>query len=242
MAMKISKSRAAFAAAMLVGMSVLAACGSDKDTAENAPSAVQPSIAPSTPWTPSASPTQAASPSGSPSASADAEFLAAADWPTGSRYGTWNAQGEKDGLRDPEHFCIKGVLPTADTEYQSYGSDLEAEGTQFVVDTGSEEDATALATKLNAALDGCVAAYDEEFPGEDTSATKYADLDLGGGVKQSGFFFAPKDSEYHMQLVAVGRVGQTVTVIVLGQGGKADEAPKDAFAATVAKAMEKLEG
>lgn len=60
------------------------------------------------------------------------------------------------------------------------------------------------------------------------------------GAALSGFFFAPKDSEYHLQLIAVGRVGETVTVVVLGQAGKADEAPKDAFKATVATAMQKL--
>ncbi|MGQ0842719.1 MAG: hypothetical protein ACT4QF_01160 [Sporichthyaceae bacterium] len=239
--MKISKSRAAFAAAMLVGVSVLAGCGGKDEVESNdAPPPAAPVVTPTVSPEP-ATPAPSASPSGSPSAAAaDVEFLAAADWPAGSRYGTWKPQGEQEGLPDPEYFCITGELPADDTEYQTYSSDREAEARQFVVETESQDEAKALVAKLGTALDGCVERYRKAFPIDEASGEQYADLDLGDGVKRAGFFFAPKDSEYTMQLMAVGRVGATVTVVVLGQGGKADEAPKDAFEATVAKAMEKI--
>lgn len=47
---------------------------------------------------------------------------------------------------------------------------------------------------------------------------------------------------YTPQLYAVGRSGPTVTVVVLGQMGKAQEAPLDAVKCTVTAAMGSLGG
>jgi hypothetical protein len=234
--MKIHKTRVAVAAAMLVGLSVLAACGDDKDEAKSDTPAVV--VTPSETAAPSTEPSGSPSPSGSPTTGDDdAEFLAVGDLPTGSRYGTWRAEAEKDGLRDPEYFCIKGELPADDTEFTTYSSDLEAEAAQFIVDAESETDAQDLVTALKESLASCVEDYKKENPSDGASGKDYGDH---AGATLFGRFFAPKDSEYNLQMFAVGRSGSTVTVVVLGQGGKEDEAPLDAFKSMVSAAMGKL--
>lgn len=235
--MKIHKTRGAVAVAMLVGLSVLAGCGDSKDEAVDTPPVVTPVVTPSATSTPSTTPSGSPSPSGSATPDDDAEFLAATDLPKGERYGTWRAEAAKDGLRDPEYFCISGELPADDTEFTTYGSDLEAEATQFIVDTESETDAQDLVAALKESLAGCVDAYKKENPADGASGKDYPDH---AGASIVGRFFAPKDSEYNAQMFAVGRSGSTVTVIVLGQGGKEDEAPLDAFKTMVSAAMGKL--
>lgn len=228
--MKVGDVRIAttIAAALVLGSAGLAGCAESNTVQPAAPPVDLPVSAP-------ASPTSSAKPG-----AAEPSFLSATDLPTGDRYGTWNAQGEESGLPDPEYFCITGELPADETEYQTYGSDLDAEVRQFIVSAESGDEAEDLVETLNTAVDGCVERYAKAFPVDEVSGEKYGEMDLGEGVTLAGRFFAPKDSEYSMQLYAVGRSGSTVTVVVLGQMDKAAEAPLDAFKSTVTAAMGKL--
>ena len=197
---------AVVAMAMAAG---LAGCGSSTHVEVGAP----PSSA-------SPTPTASASPIG---------FLAAADLPQGDRYGAWTRGEQTAGLGDPPYFCLAKVLPTDRTTLRLYSSDKDAEARQFLV---SAADA-GLETAVRAAVADCAARYRKAFPHDGASGKDYPEASTGPAV--SGVFFAPKDSEYGMQLYAVKRSGDALSVLVLAQGGKADEAPVDAFRTSAAK-------
>jgi hypothetical protein len=170
----------------------------------------------------------AAAPSPTPTA-APIDFLAAADLPQGERYGTWKRGEVSNGLGDPPYFCLAEALPADRTTLRLYSSDKDAEARQFLVRAAD----AALETEVRSAVADCATRYATKFPQDKASGRDYpAD---GAGPAVSGVFFAPKDSEYSMQLYAVKRSGDVLTVLVLGQGGTAEEAPVAAFRASAAK-------
>jgi hypothetical protein len=166
----------------------------------------------------------------SPPASAAAlNFLAAGDLPQGDRYGTWKRGEVTDGLGDPPYFCLAEALPADRTTHRLYSSGLEAEARQFLVRSAD----AALETEVRSAVADCATRYAAKFPQDSATGKDYPADASGPGV--TGVFFAPKDSEYGMQLYAVKRSGDALTVLVLAQGGTAGEAPVDAFRASAAK-------
>jgi hypothetical protein len=174
--------------------------------------------------------TSAPSPSATPSAGAAAtDFLAAADLPQGDRYGTWKQGAVTEGLGDPPYFCLLEALPADHTTVRRYGSDKDAEARQFLV-RGAD---AALEAEVRSAVADCAARYRAKFP-QDRATGKDYPADASGPAI-SGVFFAPKDSEYGMQLYAVKRSGDVLTVLVLAQGGTPAEAPVQAFRASAAK-------
>lgn len=173
---------------------------------------------------PATSPTPSASPSGAPM-----DFLAASDLPQGDRYGTWQRGDVIEGLGDPPYFCLREALPSERTTLRLYSSDKDAEARQFLVRSAD----AALETEVRDAVAGCASRYKLKFPEDKATAKDYPANASGPAL--SGVFFAPKDSEYNLQLYAVKRSGDTLSVLVLGQGGTAAEAPVDAFRASAAK-------
>jgi hypothetical protein len=172
--------------------------------------------------------TPAVTPSPTPSA-ATIGFLAAADLPQGARYGSWRRGEVIDGLGDPPYFCLVEALPADRTTLRLYSSDKDAEARQFLVRAAD----AALETEVRSAVADCASRYTRKFPQDKASGKDYPATAAGPAV--NGVFFAPKDSEYGMQLYAVKRSGDVLTVLVLGQGGTADEAPVAAFQASAAK-------
>jgi hypothetical protein len=177
---------------------------------------------------PAGSPTSSASPTPTPSG-APLDFLAAADLPQGDRYGTWERGEVTQGLGDPPYFCLQEALPADRTTLRLYSSDKDAEARQFLVRSAD----AALETEVRSAVAGCAARYRSKFPQDRATGQDYPATASGPAV--NGVFFAPKDSEYNMQLYAVKRSGDVLTVLVLAQGGTAAEAPVDAFRASAAK-------
>jgi hypothetical protein len=195
----------------LAGLAGLAGCGS---------SGHEEVVAPAGTPTSSSSPT--------PSAAA-VDFLAASDLPQGDRYGTWQRGDQQAGLGDPPYFCLAEALPADRTSLRLYSSGMDAEARQFLV-RGAD---AALETEVRSAVADCAARYRSKFPQDKATGQDYPATASGPAI--NGVFFAPKDSEYSMQLYAVKRSGDTLSVLVLGQGGQAAEAPVDAFRASAAK-------
>jgi hypothetical protein len=157
------------------------------------------------------------------------DFLAAADLPQGDRYGTWQRGEVAESLGDPPYFCLVEALPADHTTLRVYSSDKDAEARQFLVRAAD----AALEAEVRAAVADCATRYAGKFPKDKASAKDYPATAAGPAV--SGVFFAPKDSEYGMQLYAVKRSADVLSVLVLAQGGTANEAPVDAFRASAAK-------
>lgn len=165
-------------------------------------------------------------------------FLATSDLPATPEAKTWTEQpGTQSGLPDPEYTCIKGLLPAASTTYKSWSGDMTAEARQFVTVFADAAAAKSAVTAVEASISKCADAVDDGK----TTVERYGQYpDVADGVSVHGAFFAPVNSEYHLQLFGVGRDGATVVVTTLGQMGQESDAPVDAFTATAKTAVEKV--
>ena len=166
-------------------------------------------------------------------------FLAAADLPATSEAGTWHEHDASAGLPDPEYTCIKGALPAEGTSYKSYSGDMTAEAREVVTMAKDASAAELLAKEVAQSIERCADAMQAQ--GEDSTTWKnYGSYpDVADGLAVYGVYFAPENSEYHLQLFGVGRDGANVVVLSLGQGGKESEAPVEAFTASAKTAVEK---
>jgi hypothetical protein len=170
-------------------------------------------------------------------ATATPTFLATADLPASAEAKTWTEQpGTSSGLPEVEYTCIKGLLAADSTTYKAWSGDMTAEMKQFVTVYSDAAAAEAAVAALNSGIASC----DERVEG-DSAYQRAGDFPaVANGVTVHEMYFAPENSEYHLQLFGVGRDGSTVVVTTLGQMGQKEDAPVDAFTTTAKTAVEKV--
>jgi hypothetical protein len=170
-----------------------------------------------------------------PPAASGPTFLAVADLPTSQTLGTsWTAQPGGAGLPDPEYTCVKGMIPSGKTTYRTWNSDMTGEARETITVLGTADEAKLIAKEVAQSIERC-----SKTVGQKTTWTSYGHVASVDGLELYGVFFAPKDSEYHLQMFGVGRDGKNVVVTSIGQMGRKAEAPLDAFTIMAKTALEK---
>lgn len=167
-------------------------------------------------------------------------FLTGSELPHYDGYQPLTATRIKAGIPTPQYSCIAGVLPADKTTYRTYtagnaetGEQVEAR--QLVTVASSTSKAKRLTEQTARSIERCA-----EETGERTTWKKYATHDIEDGLRVYGVFFAPTDSEYHLQMFGVGRHRKAVVVVALGQGGQRSDAPVNGFTTTAKRALEKV--
>jgi hypothetical protein len=170
-----------------------------------------------------------------PPAASGPTFLAIADLPTSRTLGTsWTAQPGGAGLPDPEYTCVKGMIPSGRTTYRTWSSDLTGEAREMITALGGADEARLIAKEVAQSIERCAKAV-----GQKTTWTSYGHVASVDGLDLYGVFFAPKNSEYHLQMFGVGSDGRNVVVTSLAQLGRKAEAPVDGFTIMAKTALEK---
>lgn len=136
-------------------------------------------------------------------------------------------------LADPEYACVKGMIPSGQTTYKTWSSDLTGEARQAITVRADADAAKLIAKEVSQSIEKCA-----DRMGDKTTFKSYGHVAAVDGLDLCGVFFAPKGSEYHLQMFGVGRDGKNVVVTSLSQMGREEEAPADAFTLLAKTAVE----
>ncbi|MFX4292963.1 hypothetical protein [Streptomyces bohaiensis] len=170
---------------------------------------------------------------------AAADFLAGDELPPHA-VSDWYAGEVTPGLPDAPLACVDGLVPAAGAAHRDYGTELDASARQIVVRTADATAAADLAAALESAAAGCAADW---LRGEAGAVAGWDDLgavDAGDGGRAFAVHTAPPEAGTNIAVHGVGRAGTTVTLVSWGQLGGLSDAPANAFAQTLATAIDRL--
>jgi hypothetical protein len=167
-------------------------------------------------------------------------FLEPSQLPQGRRYGTWQAGPVTPGLPDPLTFCLEEALPSEGAQHRVFYTDVDAAAEQVAITLPDEDSARLIAKEAVQAIERCADRLNEQNPEGAASWQSYGHYKIEDGLSIYGVFTWYPNSETGAHLYGVGRDGDTVTVVHLGQMGTAEDAPVPAFKKTARVALKRL--
>lgn len=174
-------------------------------------------------------------------AAASPGFLEADDLPPDSS-GPWTADEVTTGF--PEHggpSWLEEALTDGDApQRREFRTDLDASATQYAVVQPDESAAADLAARIDEAIERYANGYEEEQPGSTAEHQDFGPLDVGDGARVQGLHTSQDHGANDVSLFAVGRDGDTVTVIRWGRMGDFTTAPVADFQDTATTAVDRL--
>ncbi|RKN03227.1 hypothetical protein D7319_32005 [Streptomyces radicis] len=145
------------------------------------------------------------------------------------------------GLPEYVPYCVEETLPDGDaTRHRAFRTDLDAGAVQITVVRPDASSAAELATLLDAAIEGCATAYEEEYPSSTAEYRDYGTLAVEDGARVHGLHIAQDYGAMDIDLFAVGRDGDTVTFVQWGRLGDFTNAPVADFQDTATTAVDRL--
>jgi len=180
--------------------------------------------------------------------SAEPRFVDPADLPQGERFGAWGASAVRAGLPKRAGFCLDGMFPAEQTSYRAYRSNApKVSAQEYLVQAGSEAQASALVAKLGQRLEGCyrewlnldIDAYDGAA--RTASWERYRSSNIADGLTVYGVFTVPpKGFDRATHLYGVGRDGERVMVLHMSMVGAHSEAPDGIFRHSAIAAVQEI--
>ncbi|MEU6503844.1 hypothetical protein ABZ895_30350 [Streptomyces californicus] len=173
-------------------------------------------------------------------AAAQPAFLAASQMPPSST--PWTATQVFTGV--PENggvLCAPYKIPTQNTRYREFSTELDTNGVQVTTVARTEADAVKLVDTLRGALAGCGPLLEQQNPGLQAVSASHGKLAVEEGAWVYSLDTAdPQIGISDIHLFSVGRDGRTVTLVRWGQMGDLHDAPLTAFRTTTKTAVNKL--
>ncbi|WP_326796317.1 hypothetical protein OG946_13310 [Streptomyces sp. NBC_01808] len=175
------------------------------------------------------------------STAASPGFLEADDLPLDSS-GPWTADEVTTGF--PEHggpSWLEETLAEGDVpQRREFRTELDAGATQYTVVQPDESAAADLATRLDEAIERYANEYEEQQPASTAEYRDYGTIHVGDGARVQGLHTRQDHGANDVSLYAVGRDGDTVTVVRWGKMGDFTSAPVADFQDTATTAVDRL--
>jgi hypothetical protein len=178
--------------------------------------------------------------SGTASAATAPGFLRPGDLPPHAS-SAWSAGKVTVGLPDGPLFCVGEDLPGGDsTRHREFWTELDTNAVQVTVVRRDAAAARDLATRLNRAIRQCASETEQQYPDISAAWKDYGTLPVEEGAHLYGVHTVTDYGAADINLFAVGRDGNTVTVVRWGQMGDFADAPVAAFEETTTTAVNRL--
>ncbi|MFJ9176177.1 hypothetical protein [Streptomyces sp. NPDC102360] len=172
------------------------------------------------------------------SASGGPGFLAASQLPPHPS-SPWYAGPVTAGQPDPLPMCVGEALPSISV-HRAYHTDLDATALQVTVVERDNQRAKDFAALLRKKLAGCAEAVMRQNPDVNATQKYYGRLPVEEGAYVYGVHTTTTWGASDINLLSVGRDGNTVTVVRWGRMGSYGDAPVAAFKKTTVTAVNKL--
>ncbi|GGR87777.1 hypothetical protein GCM10010252_28200 [Streptomyces aureoverticillatus] len=175
-----------------------------------------------------------------PAAAADGtpRFLAPSELPPHAS-SDWYAGPVTAGQPDPLPMCGGEALPSISV-HRAYRTDLDTGALQVTVVERSEQRAKDFAELVRKDLAGCAKKVMQQNPDITAAQKSYGKVNAEEGAYVYGVHTEATWGASDINMYAVGRDGNTVTLVHWGQMGDFADAPVAAFKTTTATAVNKL--
>ncbi|MGP3971484.1 hypothetical protein [Streptomyces sp. 6N223] len=178
--------------------------------------------------------------SGTASAAASPGFLRPADLPPHPT-SPWTAGKVTTGLPDALPFCVGDDLPGGNsTRHRAFRTELDTNALQVTTERRTAAAARDLATRLNRSLRQCATETEQQYPDVTAEWRDFGTLPVEEGAHVYGVHTETTWGATDIHLFAVGRDGDTVTVVHWGQMGDFADAPVASFEDTATTAVNRL--
>ncbi|MFD5697587.1 hypothetical protein [Streptomyces lasiicapitis] len=175
-----------------------------------------------------------------PAAAADGtpRFLAPSELPPHAS-SAWHAGPVTAGQPDPLPMCGGEALPSISV-HRAYRTDLDTGALQVTVVERSEQRAKDFAALVRKDLAGCAKKVMQQYPDTTAAQKYYGKVNAEEGAYVYGVHTKAPWGASDINMYAVGRDGNTVTLVHWGQMGGFADAQVAEFKTTTATAVKKL--